>query len=100
VRLKTTFAAHVRCSLKLEDGAETNLEELGSTLLKAGLEGFAPPRRPYQENEDAAEVISAGRSSQVVLRLGGLRKVKIYVHCIGLLTPLTSDGNARNIACF
>ena len=58
--------------MKFVDSAETSSEELDSILLKAWLEGLVPPRRPHHENEHASVVMPRRRSSEVVLRLGGL----------------------------
>ena len=69
--------------MKFVDSAETSSEELDSILLKALLEGLAPPRRPHHENEHASVVMPRRRSSEVILRQGGLGVKKFYVHSIG-----------------
>ena len=68
--------------MKFVDSAETSSEELDSILLKALLEGLAPPRRPHHENEHASVVMPRRRSSEVFLRSGGVGVMKFYVHSI------------------
>ena len=67
-----TSAARPRSSTTFADGGETTLEELGATLLMAGLEGLGPPRRPHHENEDGVVVMSRWSCCVLVSRLGGL----------------------------
>ena len=81
-RLKMTIAARPRSSTRWSAGGETSKRQRDSTLLMAGLEGLAPPRRPHRAVEVAVTPCQQRRSSHALPRLGGLPSVKSYVNTI------------------
>ena len=82
MKLKNTSASCAHCSVRFPDGHKTKLEELDSTLLMAVLEELGPYSRPHHAVEDAAVVMSCLSCRAVVSRLGGLERLKSYVHSI------------------